>query len=123
MSHSPTSAPDPNALLWIDLEMTGLSPEKDRIIEIATIVTDASLNVIAEGPVIAVRQPTAALDGMDDWNKRTHGATGLIERVKASTIDAHPCAATAFARIGASWRVTCRRWKRGSTTAISMSAL
>jgi oligoribonuclease len=87
MSHSPTSAPDPNALLWIDLEMTGLSPEKDRIIEIATIITDASLNVIAEGPVIAVHQPTAALDGMDDWNKRTHGATGLIERVKASTID------------------------------------
>ncbi|MBI3898556.1 MAG: oligoribonuclease [Gammaproteobacteria bacterium] len=81
-----SASPDPNALIWIDLEMTGLSPEADRIIEIATIVTDSALNVIAEGPVLAVRQSDAALNGMDDWNKRTHGATGLIERVKASLV-------------------------------------
>jgi oligoribonuclease len=87
MSQLPSPVLDPNALIWIDLEMTGLSPETDRIIEIATIVTDSDLNVIAEGPVMAVRQSLAALDGMDDWNKRTHGTTGLIERVKASTID------------------------------------
>src|SRR5688572_10623417 len=87
MSQSPTAAPDPNALIWIDLEMTGLSTETDRIIEIATIVTDSALNVIAEGPVIAVQQRVAILDAMDDWNKRTHAATGLVERVKASLID------------------------------------
>jgi oligoribonuclease len=85
MSQSPPPA-DPNALIWIDLEMTGLNPETDRIIEVATIVTDGALNVIAEGPVIAVRQSGAALDAMDEWNKRTHGATGLIERVKASDV-------------------------------------
>lgn len=87
MSQSPSTVPDPNTLIWIDLEMTGLSPETDRIIEVATIVTDAALNIIAEGPVIAVRQSEAALQGMDDWNKRTHGSTGLIERVKSSVID------------------------------------
>lgn len=78
---------DPHALIWIDLEMTGLSPERDRIIEMATIVTDSTLNVIAEGPVIAVRQPEELLNGMDDWNRRTHGASGLIERVKTSAVE------------------------------------
>lgn len=87
MSQPRPAGLDPNALIWIDLEMTGLNPERDRIIEMATIVTDANLSVIAEGPVLAVRQPQALLDGMDDWNRRTHGASGLIERVKASTID------------------------------------
>jgi oligoribonuclease len=77
----------PDNLGWIDLEMTGLSPDTDRIIEIATIVTDRDLNVLAEGPVLAVHQAQAALDGMDDWNRRTHGASGLIQRVRASTID------------------------------------
>jgi oligoribonuclease len=86
MSQSP-AAPDAHALIWIDLEMTGLSPDTDRIIEMACIITDAALNIVAEGPVIAVNQPTALLDGMDEWNKRTHGASGLIERVKSSTID------------------------------------
>jgi oligoribonuclease len=77
---------DPQALIWIDLEMTGLDPETDRIIEMACIVTDAELNTVAEGPVIAVSQPEAVLERMDEWNKRTHGASGLTERVRASTV-------------------------------------
>jgi len=75
-------------LIWIDLEMTGLDTQSDSIIEIATIVTDAELNEIAEGPVLAVHQPDAALDAMDEWNTRQHTASGLVERVKASSIDA-----------------------------------
>ncbi|HSH41259.1 MAG TPA: oligoribonuclease [Arenicellales bacterium] len=78
---------DPNALVWIDLEMTGLSPERDRIIEIATIITDSNLKIIAEGPVLAVRQPESLLAGMDEWNTRTHHATGLVDRVRSSTVD------------------------------------
>jgi oligoribonuclease len=74
------------ALVWIDLEMTGLNPDTDRIIEVATIVTDNQLNVLAEGPVLAVRQPDDVLNAMDDWNKRTHGKTGLIDRVRASML-------------------------------------
>jgi oligoribonuclease len=74
-------------LAWIDLEMTGLVPESDRIIEVATIVTDRDLRVLAEGPVIAVRQDEAALARMDDWNQRTHGASGLIARVRASRVE------------------------------------
>jgi oligoribonuclease len=74
-------------LIWIDLEMTGLVPETDRIIEIATVVTDADLELLAEGPVIAVRQTDAALTAMDAWNTRTHGASGLIDRVRASKSD------------------------------------
>ncbi len=73
-------------LIWIDLEMTGLNPKVERIIEIATIVTDSELNVLAEGPVLAIHQDNALLDGMDDWNRKTHGESGLIERVKASTV-------------------------------------
>lgn len=74
-------------LAWIDLEMTGLDPERDRIIEIATIVTDKDLNVLAEGPLIAVRQSDEQLASMDEWNTRTHGASGLTERSRASTVD------------------------------------
>lgn len=74
-------------LIWIDLEMTGLVPESDRIIEVATVVTDADLAVVAEGPVLAVRQPDAVLAAMDDWNQRTHAATGLTARVRASIHD------------------------------------
>ena len=74
-------------LVWIDLEMTGLLPASDRIIEIATIVTDENLNLIAEGPVLAIKQSNAALDAMDEWNQTHHGRSGLIERVKASKID------------------------------------
>ncbi|ATO34947.1 Oligoribonuclease [Dickeya dianthicola] len=76
-----------NNLIWIDLEMTGLDPERDRIIEIATLVTDANLNVLAEGPTLAVHQPDSQLALMDDWNVRTHTASGLVDRVKASTFD------------------------------------
>jgi oligoribonuclease len=75
-------------LIWIDLEMTGLLPETDLIIEIATLITDARLNILAEGPTIAVHQTDAALAAMDEWNQRTHGNSGLIARVKASTINA-----------------------------------
>lgn len=76
-----------NNLIWIDLEMTGLDPERDRIIEIATLVTDANLNILAEGPVIAVHQSDEQLARMDDWNVRTHTGSGLVERVKASQHD------------------------------------
>jgi oligoribonuclease len=75
-------------LVWMDLEMTGLEPEQDVIIEIATIVTDGDLNVIAEGPVFAVKQPDILLDAMDEWNTRTHGNSGLTQRVKDSSTDA-----------------------------------
>ena len=71
---------------WVDMEMTGLIPEVDRVIEIATIVTDSHLNVLAEGPVIAIKQPDAALEAMDEWNTRTHAASGLVERVRSSAV-------------------------------------
>ena len=74
-------------LIWIDLEMTGLYPDTDRIIEVAVIVTDPLLEIRVEGPVFAIHQSDAALDAMDAWNKGTHGKSGLIDRVKASTID------------------------------------
>ena len=75
-----------DALIWIDLEMTGLKPESDRIIEIATLVTDAELRLIAEGPVLAIHQDEATLGRMDEWNQRQHGGSGLLERVRASAI-------------------------------------
>jgi len=74
----------PENLIWIDLEMTGLDTQNDVIIEIATIVTDSQLNIIAEGPMIAVHQPDELLDGMDEWNTRQHGKSGLTQRVKES---------------------------------------
>ena len=74
-------------LIWIDLEMTGLQPEVNRIIELGAIITDAQLNVIHEGPVIAIHQDKSILDAMDEWNTKTHGKPGLIDRVLASTID------------------------------------
>ncbi|QYJ94347.1 oligoribonuclease [Shewanella spartinae] len=77
-------AADETNLIWVDLEMTGLEPEVDRIIEIATIVTDKELNILAEGPVIAIHQSEDVLAAMDDWNQKHHGESGLIDRVRAS---------------------------------------
>lgn len=84
---TPALARNDQNLVWIDLEMTGLSPVTDRIIEIAVVVTDPGLTVRVEGPVFAIHQSDAVLDAMDAWNKGTHGRSGLIDRVKASTID------------------------------------
>ena len=86
MTDSTLTASDQN-LIWIDLEMTGLLPDHDRIIEIAVVVTDAQVSCRVEGPVFAVHQSDAVLDGMDAWNKGTHGRSGLIDRVKASGVD------------------------------------
>ncbi|MBT8143982.1 MAG: oligoribonuclease [Gammaproteobacteria bacterium] len=78
---------DQSNLIWIDLEMTGLDPAADYVIEIATLVTDKYLNVLAEGPVMAIHQPDEALEAMDEWNTRQHGGSGLTERVRNSSID------------------------------------
>jgi oligoribonuclease len=78
---------DDNNLIWIDLEMTGLDPDNDVIIEIATIVTDKDLHVLAEGPVMAIHQPDSVLDAMDEWNTRHHNGSGLVKRVQESSID------------------------------------
>jgi oligoribonuclease len=86
MSESPL-APSEQNLIWIDLEMTGLVPETDRIIEIAVVVTDPQLSQRIEGPVFAVHQSDAVLAGMDAWNRGTHGKSGLTERVRASAVD------------------------------------
>ncbi|MCW8878450.1 MAG: oligoribonuclease [Kangiellaceae bacterium] len=79
--------PDSENLIWIDLEMTGLDPDQERIIEIATIVTDKNLNILAEGPVMAVHQPQSLLDAMDEWCTTHHGQSGLTQRVIDSTIN------------------------------------
>lgn len=78
--------PDPQNLVWIDLEMTGLDTANDRIIEIATVVTDKELNILAEGPVLAISQTDVCLAGMDEWNTRQHGQSGLVERVREEGI-------------------------------------
>lgn len=78
---------DDNNLIWIDLEMTGLKPNDDVIIEIATLITNPELEVLAEGPIIAIHQPDEILNGMDEWNTRQHGQSGLTERVRQSRID------------------------------------
>jgi oligoribonuclease len=86
---TPTAAaqrPNDMNLVWVDMEMTGLDPDTDRIIEVAVVVTDMHLNVLAEGPVFAIHQSDETLDKMDNWNKGTHGKSGLIDRVRASTI-------------------------------------
>jgi oligoribonuclease len=86
-AHQPApSGPNEFNLVWVDMEMTGLDPDRDRVIELAAIVTDPNLNVLAEGPVFVIHQPDEVLDAMDAWNKGTHGRSGLIERVKASTV-------------------------------------
>ncbi|MHB1950279.1 MAG: oligoribonuclease [Acidiferrobacteraceae bacterium] len=78
----------PNALVWMDLEMTGLNPFTDVIIEVATVVTDSDLNVLEQGPVLAIHQPDEILGAMDEWNRRTHSGSGLVDRVRASSLTA-----------------------------------
>jgi oligoribonuclease len=90
-------AQDANHLIWLDMEMTGLDPEENNIIEIALVITNCALDIIARAPVIAVYQPNAALDAMDDWNKSTHSRSGLIERVRASTVSEAEAEATMLA--------------------------
>ncbi len=80
-------AQNQNHLVWLDMEMTGLNPDSDRIIEAAMVITDANLETVAESPVVVLHQPDSVLDGMDSWNKSTHGKSGLIEKVKASKLD------------------------------------
>jgi oligoribonuclease len=79
-------AADQNNLAWLDLEMTGLDPDRDRIIEVAIVVTDSQLRTVAEGPVVAVHQPDSVLDAMDAWNTSTHTRSGLVDRVRGSTL-------------------------------------
>ena len=79
---------DPMRLIWIDLEMTGLKTDTDHIIEIATVVTDKNLQILEEGPVLAIHQPDSILDAMDDWNRRQHASSGLTQRVRASHVTA-----------------------------------
>ena len=82
-----TMPQDAGNLIWIDLEMTGLKPDSDRIIEVALVITDGELNTVAEAPVWVIHQSDAVLAGMDSWNQGTHGRSGLIDKVKASTLD------------------------------------
>lgn len=93
-------AQDANHLVWLDMEMTGLDPERERIIELAIVITDNQLEMVAESPVWVVHQSDAQLDAMDAWNKNTHGRSGLLDKVKASTLDeaAVESAALAFIR-------------------------
>ncbi len=77
---------DQNHLIWLDMEMTGLEPERDRILEIAVVITDSQLRTVAEAPVLTVHQPDEVLDAMDEWNRNTHGKSGLIDRVRASRL-------------------------------------
>ena len=90
-------AQDPKTLIWLDMEMTGLEPDRDRIIEIALVLTNEALEIIAEAPVITVHQPDSVLDAMDEWNRNTHGKSGLIDRVKASTVSEAEAEAQALA--------------------------
>ena len=91
---------DKNNLIWIDLEMTGLDTLNDVIIEIATVVTDKDLNILAEGPVIAIQQPQRLLDGMDEWNQTHHASSGLIKRVQESTYSMAQAEAETIAFLG-----------------------
>lgn len=129
---------DPLNLIWIDLEMTGLDTNRDYIIEIATVITDGALNILAEGPVLAIHQSDETLNAMDNWNQNQHGKSGLIDRVRASRVSvadaerqtlnssgsmcrraARRCAATASARTGVFSPAACRPWRPIFTIAIS----
>ena len=93
-------AKDSEHLIWIDLEMTGLRPDHDRVIEIATLITDKQLSVIAEGPELVIHQDDEILDGMDDWNTRQHGGSGLTERVRASRVSEQEAEQATLAFLG-----------------------
>jgi oligoribonuclease len=93
-------AQDATHLIWIDMEMTGLKPESDRIIEVAVVITDQKLNLVAEGPVHVVHQVDSILDGMDSWNKGAHGRSGLIDKVKASPLTEAEVEAATLAFLG-----------------------
>lgn len=90
MERDPSYADD--NLIWIDMEMTGLQPEVNRVLEVAAIITDKNLNILHEGPVVAIHQPKAVLDGMDAWNTETHTKSGLVSRCLESTVDEEKCA-------------------------------
>lgn len=128
-------------LIWIDLEMTGLDPEMHKIIEMATIVTDSELNILAEGPVIAIHQPESELAKMDEWCTTTHTASGLVARVRQSQVSEEEAidqtlaflkqwcrkanlrfVATVLVKTDVSFTNTCRVWKRTSIIVILMSA-
>ena len=130
--------PPAGRLVWMDLEMTGLDPRRDRILEIATLVTDDELEVVAEGPELIVHQPDELLDGMDAWNTEHHGASGLTAASRASTVSEAEaeeltlpscastspraparCAATRSTRTSASWSRRCRGSTSSCTTASS----
>jgi oligoribonuclease len=87
MMEAQNNKPNNDNLIWLDMEMSGLLPDSDRILELAVVVTDAELNVLGESPVMVIHQSDSVLDGMDAWNKGTHGRSGLIDKVKASTLD------------------------------------
>ena len=93
--------PRDDLLVWMDMEMSGLEPERDVILEIATLITDASLTVLVEGPVLAIHQPDAVLEAMDDWNREHHGASGLTARVRASAVSAADAEAHSLAFVSA----------------------
>ena len=128
-------------LIWVDMEMSGLNFDSDRVLEIAVVVTGPELDVIEEGPVLVLQQSALVLDSMDRWNTATHARSGLTDKVRSSALDeeqasdvligflrrscpwaSRRCAATRFARIAASWRAGCRAWKRSFTIEMSMSA-
>ena len=89
VSNGNQGKPQPNEfrLVWLDMEMTGLDPEKERIIEVAVVVTEPDLTVVAEGPVLVIHQPAEIMDAMDNWNRSTHGKSGLTDKVRASTLN------------------------------------
>lgn len=87
MMNTATNLSNNDNLIWLDMEMSGLLPDSDRILELAAVVTDANLNVLGESPVLVIHQSDAVLDGMDAWNKGAHGRSGLIDKVKVSTLD------------------------------------
>ena len=118
-------------LIWIDMEMTGLQPEVNRVIEIAAVITDPQLNILHEGPVIAIHQDEYTMTHMDAWNTSMHTRSGLVKRVLESTVDEEKatalcrpeslrCAATPSDRTVALWRAGCRVWKPFFTTEASM---